>query len=295
MFRWVKRVSVLPLAVLTLCVLFTLQSCSTTKAKWANIRYHNLTAHYNVWWNGNESLKEGVKELNKKVNDDYTQILPAYKLGTTAESMSVKPKFDRAIEKGVKGIKKHSIFIKGEEHVPYIKECYLLTAYATFYKHDYVSTVNTCNILINLINHMGTKEGDESRILMSRCHAADKQYMVAEQELDQLVQKRKDGAFSTKLDAKLYMAMVESLLPQERYKKAVEYIKLSLDATKDRETKARLYFIMAQIYQKLNKKPTATKYYQKAIKNTELYVMEFNARLNIASCADLEHTVWRHT
>lgn len=274
--------------LLAFSILLTLQSCSTSKAKWANIRFHNLTAHYNVWWNGNESLKEGERELNKKINDDYTQILPPYKLGTTAEAMSVKPKFDRAVEKGVKGIKKHSIFVHGKEHVPYIRKCYLLTAYGTFYEHDYVSCENTCQMMA--AQYAGTKEGDEAKILMARCHTADKQYILAEQELDQLVQKMKDGAFSTKLQNKLYLAMVESLLPQERYKKSVEYIKLALESTNDRETKARLYFIMAQIYQKLNKKPTATKYYQKSIKNTQLYVMEFNARLNIASCADLEHT-----
>ena len=276
------------LILLAFSTLLTLQSCSTSKAKWANIRYHNLTAHYNVWWNGNESLKEGVIKLDKKVNDDYTQILPVYKLGTAAEALSVKPQMDRAIEKGVKGIKKHSIFVHGKEHVPYIRKCYMLTAYGSFYEHDYVSAENTAQMMA--AQFAGTKEGDEARIIMSRCHTADKQYMVAEQELDQLVQKMKEGAFSKKLDSKLYMAMAESLIPQERYKKAVENIKLALESTKNHETKARLYFIMAQIYQKLNKKPTATKYYQKAIKNTELYVMEFNARLNIASCADLEHT-----
>lgn len=286
--KGIRIVCVPFLILLAFSILLTLQSCSTSKAKWANIRFHNLTAHYNVWWNGNESLKEGERELNKKINDDYTQILPPYKLGTTAEAMSVKPKFDRAVEKGVKGIKKHSIFVHGKEHVPYIRKCYLLTAYGTFYEHDYVSCENTCQMMA--AQYAGTKEGDEAKILMARCHTADKQYILAEQELDQLVQKMKDGAFSTKLQNKLYLAMVESLLPQERYKKSVEYIKLALESTNDRETKARLYFIMAQIYQKLNKKPTATKYYQKSIKNTQLYVMEFNARLNIASCADLEHT-----
>lgn len=83
---------------------------------------------------------------------------------------------------------------------------------------------------------------------------------------------------------------MECLLPQERYKKAVEYIKLALNCTHDRETQGRLYFIMAQIYQKLNKKATATKYYEKAIKCSEIYVMEFNSRLNIAACADLAHS-----
>lgn len=276
------------LFLLALPLLAGVSGCSTSKAKWSNIQFHNITAHYNVWWNGNESLKEGVRDLNKKINDDYTQILPVYKLGTTAEAMSAKPKFDRAIEKGVKGIKKHSIFVHGKEHVPYIRKCYRLTAYGSFYEHDYVSAENTCQMMA--FQFAGTTEGDEARILMARCHTADKQYIVAEQELDQLVQKLKDGAFSKKVECELYMAMAECLLPQERYKKAVEYIKLALESAKDRETQARLYFIMAQVYQKLGKKPTATKYYQKAIKHTEQYVMEFNARLNIASCADLEHT-----
>ena len=269
-------------------LLVSICGCSTNKAKWANIRYHNLTAHYNVWWNGNESLKEGVRLMNKKLNDDYTQILPVYQLGTTTEMMAIKPQIDRAIEKGVKGIKKHSIFVHGKEHVPYVRNCYMLTAYGSFYEHDYVSCENTCQMMAT--QFAGTKEGDEAKILIARCHSADKQYMVAESELDQLVQKRNEGAFSKSLDTKLYMAMMECLIPQERYKKAMEYAKLAVESTKDHETKARIYFIMAQIYHKLNKKPTATKYYEKAIKHSERYIMEFNARLNIASCADLEHT-----
>ena len=50
--------------------------CSTEKAKWANIRYHNTTCHYNVWWNGNESLKAGKQKLFKSAIDDA---LPAWR------------------------------------------------------------------------------------------------------------------------------------------------------------------------------------------------------------------------
>lgn len=269
-------------------MLLCFSACSTKKAKWLNIRYHNLTAHYNVWWNGNEALKDGVIKLDKKVTDDYTQILPVYKLGSQTDALTVKPQMDRAIEKGLKGIKKHSIFVQGKEHVPYVKNCYLLTAYGSFYEHDYVAADNTCQMMVNQFG--GTKEGDEAKILLARCHTADKQYALAENELAQLESKMKEGAFSKKLAGKLYMAMVECLVPQERYKKAVEYSKLAIENTRDREAKARLYFIMAQIYQKLNKKATATKYYEKTIKSSELYVMEFNSRLNIASCADLAHS-----
>ena len=265
-----------------------LSACSTEKAKWANVQYHNTTCHYNVWWNGNESLKAGRLKLVQSVVDDYTQFLPVEKLGSESEGRAVAPEMDRAIEKGVKGIKKHSIVVKGEEHVPYIKECYLLTAYATFYEHDYVSTVNTCNILVS--QFPGTRAGDEGAVLLARCMSAEKRYVEAEGTLDQLVQRLAQGNFVRSERGKLYMAMVEATVPQEKYKKAVEYIHQALEAGVDRASKARLTFLMAQIYQHLDKRPVAAKYYHEVLGFHPEYVMEFNAKLGEASCADLEHS-----
>ena len=225
--------------------------CSTEKAKWTNIQYHNTTCHYNVWWNGNESLKAGREKLAKNAVDDYTRIIGVEALGTEDDARSINPEMDRAIEKGVKGIKKHSIFVGGEEHVPYIKECYLLTAYATFYKQDYISTSNTCNILINQFK--GTRAGDEGAVLLARCLIREKRYTEAEVALDQLVINLGKGNFSRSQRDKLYLAMVEATIPQGKYKKAVEYIHQAIESTGSRRTKARLTFIMAQIYQQLDK------------------------------------------
>ena len=263
-------------------------ACSTQKSKWTNVTYHNTTCHYNVWWNGNESLKEGVKKLDEAHKDDYTQILPVYKLGDKTAMQSVRSLFEKSIEKGVKGIKKHSIYIQGREYVPYVKKCYLLTAYASFYKQDYAATANSCRIITS--QYAGTTEADEARILLARCLTYEGQYADAEVSLDQLADEEAKNSFSVKLADKLYLAMIESLLPQEKYKKSVQYIRLALDATKDRKTKARLYFIMAQIYQKLDKRPTALKYFEKNLDCKPDYVMEFNARINMASCTDLHQT-----
>ena len=277
----------MPVTFLTLLTFFTLQSCSTEKARWGNIQYHNTTCHYNVWWNGNESLKAGKLKLQKGAVDDYTQFLPVENVGTEEMARSIYPEMDRAIEKGVKGVKKHSIFVKGQEHVPYIKECYLLTAYATFYKHDYPSTLNTCDILVN--QFQGTHAADEGAVLAARCMSMDKRYADAEVALDQLVQRLSAGNFTRSQRDKLYLAMVEATVPQQKYKKAVEYIHLALDATHGSYTKARLYFIMAQIYRKLDKRAVAAKYYEEVLSCHPPYVMEFNAKLGQASCADIEH------
>lgn len=273
---------------LILSTILALSACSTQKTKWANVQYHNTTCHFNVWWNGNEKLKEGVRKLEKAHHDDYTQILPVYKLGNKEQSMSVFTEMDIAIEKGIKGITKHSIYKQGHEYVPYVKKCYLMTAYATFYKKDYSATTNTCNLIIS--QYSGTPECDEARILLARTKTMQQMYTDAETDLDKMVTEEAAGNFDRHNTDKLYLAMVECLLPQEKYKKTVQFIRLALDETKDHYVKARLYFIMAQIYQTLDKRPTAVKYFEKVLSCRPDYVMEFNARINIASCSDADHT-----
>ncbi len=265
-----------------------LVSCSTQKANWGNIQYHNTTAHYNIWWNGNESLKQGLALLDTKCKDDYTRLLPVYKVGTKEESMSLYPQFDRAIEKSIKGIKKHSIFVNGQEHVPYISRCYLLTAYATFYKYDLANAASTCQLLMS--QYGGTAIADEAAILYARCATLDHRYLDAEGSLDELVAALGKGNFASKQKLNLYLAMAECTLPQEKYKKGVQFLKQALDEHPSNRQKARIYFILGQIYQELDKRPTASKYYEKVLRCNPSYEMEFNARLNMASCADLQHT-----
>lgn len=268
--------------------LFLLSGCSTQKATWANIRYHDITTHYNIWWNGNESLKKAVAAIEKNTKDDYTRVLPVMVVGTKESNMGQYPDLDRAIEKGIKGVKKHSIFVDGREHVPHISDCYMLTAYATFYKHDFSTTANSCQMIV--MQYSGTEVADEASVLAARCSTMEGRYADAENALDELAAAAGKGGFDKHQKLGLYLAMAECTLPQEKYKKAVQFLKMALDEHPSREQKARIYFILGQIYQQHDKRPTATKYYQKVLSCGPSYEMEFNTRLNMASCADLQHT-----
>lgn len=276
------------MACLMAAVCFGLYSCSTQKATWSNIQYHNITTHYNIWWNGNESLKKGVAMMDARYKDDFTRLLPVYKMGTKEESKSLNPQFDRAIEKSVKGIKKHSIFVNGQEHVPYIPKCYMMTAYATFYKHDFVTAASTCQMLAS--QYAGTAIADEAAILQARCSTMDQRYRDAENALDEMVVAAGKDNFANSQKLNLYLAMAECTLPQEKYKKGVNFLKMALEQRPSRDQKARIYYILGQIYQDQGKRPTASKYFEKVLQYGPSYEMEFNARLNIASCADLQHT-----
>ena len=276
----------MPTGLLLIISAVLVLSCSTEKDTYLNKKYHNTTAHYNVWWNGNESLKAAVAELNEKVVDDYTKILPIYRLGDKQEVISVAPKLDRAIEKGAKGVQKHSMSSHGKEQIEYVKRCYLLTAYAYFYKQEYLTAASTCRFIMG--NYNGTVLADEAKVLYARCMTMEGQYGEAEMVLDQMDADLNTGKVADETAKYLYPALAELSLKQEKYKKAIDNLRLSVDNTRDRAFKARLYFIMAQVYHHLDKKATATKYYKQCLKKRPAYVMEFNAQMNIAACYDMD-------
>ena len=134
------------LGILTVLVL---ASCSTKKNKWNRRVYHNLTSHYNVWWNGDQSVKEGEKALKEAIKDDYTVILPVFNYGTKENALSLNSNMDRAIEKASISIQRHSMRFGGKEYVKWIDDSYLIMAIANFYKQEYIPARRTFDFVTN--------------------------------------------------------------------------------------------------------------------------------------------------
>ena len=121
----------------------TITSCSTKKKTWFHRKYHNTSAKYNGYFNGNESLKSGIKKLHAKHVDDYTEILPVFPTGDLKKSQKTALYMDRAVKKGSIVIQRHSIKIKGKEYCKWIDDNYLLVGKAYFYKGDFVEAIKT--------------------------------------------------------------------------------------------------------------------------------------------------------
>ena len=79
----------IPVFVLLLVVSVLLCGCSTKRNTITRRAYHNLTSHYNVFWNGEYSLMEGDRQLKKNAKDDYSKVLPVFNYGTKSEAMSL--------------------------------------------------------------------------------------------------------------------------------------------------------------------------------------------------------------
>ena len=118
-----------PKPFLFVLLVSVLLGCSTSKNKLINREYHTLNTRYNVLFNGKEALAIGEAILEEVHQDNFYELLPVEPLtleGENFDETTVVPGFDRAEEKAVKAIQKHSMNINNQQYNRQIDDAYLL-------------------------------------------------------------------------------------------------------------------------------------------------------------------------
>ena len=72
------------------------------------------------------------------------------------------------------------------------------------------------------------------------------------------------------------------LAPNGEIEDAIDHIKIALQYKPKKEFRVRLFFILGQLYEKLENRQAAQNWFLKVIKATPVYDMEFNARMHLA-------------
>ena len=260
-------------------VIFLLFSsgCSTKKKSWVNRQFHNTTAKYNGYFNGNESIKNGIRKLDESFVDDYTTILPVFKTGDLKKSKSIHSYMDKAIKKGSIVIQKHSMKIKGKEYCKWIDDNYLMVGKSYFYKGEFEDAIKTFSFIKN--EYKNNEIQFDASLWLVRALVEKKDFMTADVELDELTNNRK---FPKKLDVDLAKISADFYLQQANYPLALEQL-LKIDKlVKRKNKKVRFNYIMAQLYQQKSNYRSAKKKYEQVLKSSPEYEMVFNAKMNLA-------------
>lgn len=257
--------------------------CSTKKKNFLSRGYHNLTAKYNVYWNGKEAMKAGVEKLEKSHSDNYEEILEVFPVGTSESAKSVYGDMDRAIEKGGLTIAKHSMLIKGKEYVASIDDAYMLIGKAHFYKRDYVLGLEMFTYVIKQY-----KKNDirfDGYLWLIRTYTELARFKDGEKIITLLEEEKK---FPKKKLGELAAVKADYFIKKGDYGMAKDQLIQAIDKTKRRKSKTRYTYILAQLYEELNNKDSAFHYYAQVLKKNSPYVMEFNARINRALMASAQ-------
>jgi len=273
--------------VVLLAVILMAGACSTKKNTMTRRIYHNLTAHYNAYWNGNESLKEGLRELDDMVSDNYAKVLPVFNYGTKEDGTSLAQYMDRAIEKSEKVVRKHSMVFGGDEKVRWIDDAHLLHAKALFYKHEYLKARRKFEYVIR---EYEPPEQTEAMLWLGRTFTQLGYYDQAATRLDRLknIIRNEDEEINRFTRSHLPLMYAELQLEQDNYESAVPHLLDGISLVNDSELKTRLMFIVAQIYQELERDRLAADYFRDVLKRNPVYEMAFNAKIRLATSVDID-------
>jgi len=262
-----------------------LYSCSTKKNTFTRRVYHNLTTHYNIYWNGNESLKNGRNSLQDNIADNYNNILSVYNFGTPDEARKIYSNMDRAIEKAGIAIPRHSLFFDNKEFNRWIDDCYMLIGKAQFYKQDYANSRRTMEYLMK--QYAGTNTELEASLWHMRTFLLQKRFEDVTSQLEQFEARlsKQKVPYSIRREIPLFYA--DYYLLSGNLTAAKTYLKQGITLASNPKLKARLNFILGQIAQKEKNFADATSYYSKVIKSPAPFEMIFNARINMAKSFDI--------
>lgn len=259
--------------------------CSTSKNTFTNRAYHNVTCKYNVYWNGNQAMKDAERELAKLSKDNFTATLPVYNYPDKTELGPCLSHLDRTIEKSSKAIHKHSMMIKGKEYVKTIDDAYFLMAKSYFYKQDYVQAQRVLNYIVHTYPKSNVR--NEAEVLLARTQMRQGYFTSADELLETIRymnDKKKNKNFAILFNAA--KAEYHLTAPDGDIQEAIDYIGNALANHPKREFRTRLQLILGELYEKLGQQAEAQKNFRTVIQKSNNYEMTFCAQMHLAANYD---------
>ena len=239
-------------------------------------------------------MKSGVQSIDETIQNDYTRILPIYKESDPSAAQMVKSDMDNAVIKCSKLIEIHSItkkpkrkkkrtrkyqeFASKEEFNNWIDESYLLMGKAYFYQHNFMAAID--NLAYVTRKYPDEETSNEAQIWLIRCYSELERFIEAS-EVIQVIQNEEN--FPKKLEKDLAIATADYYMKQEEYDEAIKFLDIAIKKTHPKSKKARLQYIVAQLYKEVGKEEESTNAFAAVTKMNPGYKMAFNAKINAAS------------
>jgi tetratricopeptide (TPR) repeat protein len=264
-----------------------LVGCSTKKNTFFSRSYHNLTAHYNAYFNGNEALKQAFALIEKQNVDNFNEILKVFTFDNHQQLSSVSPLCERAIEKGMKVIAKHSMNFNGIEYVKWIDDAYLMIGKARLLKQDYPGAHEIFSHIIVYFDK--NPEATEALLWDAITYLVEGKTSQVLNMLAQVEDRVSRGLTNKSIDRLYHIAEADYYIKVHDYNRAINAIDKALAKKQKKNTEYRLLFIKAQLLNKLNKNDEALATINKLLKKNPPYEMTLYGNILAAQCLENSH------
>lgn len=276
-------------AALFVCLL---AGCSTKKNTAATRQWQAFNTRYNVYFNGSQHYIETLKKMEEDYEDDYTQRLLMHPAEARADDKMPQPSgsFSRTIEKMQKAIQLHSIkkkpasrkstpkekeFRAREEFNPFLHNAWLMMGRAQYFDGDFLGAASTFFYISRHFRWLPDVV-TEAQIWQARCYCA----MGWTYEAENLLVHIKEKQLTTEaLKYQYAFVMGDYNVRAGHYEAAVPYLRQAA-AKASGTQRNRIYFLLGQVLQQLDRRKEAYEAYRKAGSGMGLsYRAKFNARI----------------
>lgn len=250
---------------LFLLAVVLLAACSRKKNTFLSRNYQAVTTEFNTLYNGDMAFENGKKQLAFGFQDNFWEILPVERIDIKEEETknpgaNKSGDFNRAEEKAAKAIQKHSMYIDGREHNPQIDEAFMLLGKARYYDGRFIPALDAFNYILdryptsNSIN-MAKVWKAKTNIRLNNEEFAIENLKKMFEQAELAPEDISDGA----------AMMAQAYINLDSLPQALEYMKLAVENTDDKELKGRYTFIEGQLYNRLYQKDSANIAFDKVI------------------------------
>lgn len=280
------------IALVQLAGVLLLVSCSTKKNTPTTRFYHGFTAHYNTLYNGQVAFQEGEEAQYKGHKDNFNELLPMYIQTNKTTANLGKSNYETTILKCEKAIKTHSIkkrpitkgdqrrtekekeFLARKEFNPYLWRAWLMMGDAQFRKGDFFEAASTYNYTIRLY---GTQPeiASMAKARLARCYVA----LNWPYDAEDLLRKMKRDSISRRGMKDYENSAAGYYIVTQQYKEAIPHLKATVRNTRGKLPKARLHFLLAQLYHEVGQDTMSYKALSRVIRANPPYEVAFNARI----------------
>ena len=280
---------------LAFLLLSGLVSCSVEKNTSLSRNYHNLTSHYNIYFNGKESYKRGLEKAHTSVTNDYTSILPIFLYEEESVHTAVTSDMKRAIDKATKVITYHSItakpkvkegdqsskdkaFFEKNEYNKWVDDSYMLMGQAYMYQGEFFMAVETFkHVLVTFpaeeIRFLAMTWLARAYIMIDEMREAER-ILISLSDEDALPEEYMEVFLTTRSHFEL---------KQDSYANAAVHLENALVQKKvTKNSKIRYTYILAQLYEEAGENNLALENYKRVNRYNPPYEMAFNAKVSMA-------------
>ena len=269
-----------------------LVSCSTEKNTSRSRWWHSFNARYNTYYNGSVAYIDASLEKENGNKDNFTEMIPMYTVGNKKSRELGKANYDKAIEKCEKAIKLHSItkrpewtksrrkterdieWLSRKEYNPFLWKAWMLMGRSQFYQGAFDEAASTFSYMCRLYATQPAIYGRARAWLAKSYIEQDWLY-----DAEDVIRNMQRDSIHWRAQKEWDFTYADYYIHTGDYDKAIPYLKKSIDHEMRKKQKARLCFLLGQIYAATGKNAEAYKAFKSVVRKNPPYELEFNARI----------------